>query len=266
MKHVTAIRKIIDDGQIPEAYSAIDNLLSLGPHNLEALKLKALLYHSEGRFMEEAEVWFKVLEVDKEDEDAIGFLIRQQTEDREHYYFTDDLPGGDRRFMAYPRALVSTSAIGLFGCVSFLALSRLADKYPVLGEAKVMLLNFMVLVITPWLGIVYAYMRSIKSVTIGAKGIEISTRLQAIRHPWTDLAKVYLAHTSNPKEPDLALVLVPKDTAARAIFIDLSASSSSLRARSYFLRELAKHSKSLCRKTFEQIADADLRTFRIRKF
>jgi tetratricopeptide (TPR) repeat protein len=63
MKHVTSIKKIIESGDREEAQQAIDNLLELGPNNLEALKLKAMLYSSEGRFSEEAQVWHRVLQV-----------------------------------------------------------------------------------------------------------------------------------------------------------------------------------------------------------
>ena len=129
MSHVAKIKSMLDQGEVNEAQDALENLLELGPNNVEALKLKAFLYMAQGRFNEEEKVWQKVFEVDQEDPDAIEFLQRKHMEDREHYYFTDILPEGGRRYLAYPRTLVNISLIGLIGCISFLLLTRLSDDF-----------------------------------------------------------------------------------------------------------------------------------------
>jgi hypothetical protein len=110
MLHVKQIRDIVDAGQTDEAHDALDQLWALGPHNTEALKLRAKLFEYEGRFAEEGKVWERVGSIDREDPDAVSWHLRKQLEDREHFYFTDDIPGGGRKFMAYPRSLVNTSA------------------------------------------------------------------------------------------------------------------------------------------------------------
>jgi hypothetical protein len=262
MKHVSAIQKIIARGELREAHDALESLLSLGPNNLEALKLQAMLYHGEGRFLEEAQVWHRVLTVDREDPDAINFILKQQIEDREHYYFTDELPGGGRRYMAYPRNLVTTSMIGLFGCITFLTLSRMSERYPELGHADIMLANFGLLVILPWLGIIFTWFRAVKSVTINSIGIEIATRVRLIKHTWIDLAQVCLAHNLDPENPMLSLVLIPRNSADRPVVIDLNEATSSIRAKSHLIREVAAYSKGMTRKVYDTLGLGDAKLWR----
>ena len=100
MMHVKQIRNMIDNGSYDEALSTIDNLLLLGPHNLDALKLKAFLLEGKGYFHDALRVWLHVAQVAPDDEDAIAYVQTKQLEDKEHYYFTDELPDGGRRFLA----------------------------------------------------------------------------------------------------------------------------------------------------------------------
>ncbi|MDQ3235060.1 MAG: hypothetical protein M3Q07_24895, partial [Pseudobdellovibrionaceae bacterium] len=68
MKHVNQIRKIVEQGHLDEAHKAIEDLLELGPKNLEALKLKAALFEHVGRFEDEEHQWRRIIEIDNEDE------------------------------------------------------------------------------------------------------------------------------------------------------------------------------------------------------
>jgi hypothetical protein len=240
MMHVKQIRDIVDEGRTEDAHSALDQLLALGPNNTEALKLRAQLLEFEGRFADEAKIWERIAGIDREDPDAITFLLRKQLEDREHFYFTDDLPGGGRRFMAYPRGLVNTSAMGLMGCVSFLLSTRLAGFYPILNEPAVMLGLFGLFVLLPWVGIVVSYFRSMKSVSVTTQGIAIATRLRHVELPWSDLEKVCLARSLKRDYHHLSLVLIPKDRTLSPIEIDLDQASTAIRARSYLVREIAR--------------------------
>lgn len=240
MLHVKQITDIIDEGKTDEAHQALDQLLALGPNNTEALKLRARLYEFEGRFAEESRIWDRIAQVDREDPDAVGYHLRKQLEDREHFYFTDDIPGGGRRFMAYPRRLVNTSALGLLGCIGFLVISRLAGRWPVLAEPSVMLGMFCVLVMGPWLGIISTYFCSIKAIAISAHGITVSTRVRSYEFKWSELEKVCMARSATGKGPQLALVLMPKDAARHPVEIGLDQGSTAIRARSYLIREITR--------------------------
>lgn len=261
MKHVNAIRQLLEEGQRAEAKGAIDDLLAIGPSNLEALKLKALLFSSEGRFEEEEKAWLRILEIDREDPDAIQFIIKKQIEDREHYYFTDDLAGTGRRFLAYPRLLIRISMLGLMGCVSFLMLTRILEAYPAYNRPEFILSAFGVMVISPWLGILWTYFRSVRSVSVTRRGMEISTRLRTFKFSWADLSIVSLAHSQDPNDPHLRLVLIPQSSKNRAIIIDLSEETSAIRARTYFVQELHHHCSNFTYDTFEGLSSRLTRPF-----
>lgn len=240
MLHVKEIREMIESGGDGEAHEALDQLLSLGPHNTEALKLRASLYEHEGRFADEGRIWDKIAGIDREDPDAVAFLSRRQLEDREHFYFTDDVPGGGRRFMAYPRSLVNNSAIGLVGCIAFLLSTRLAATLPIFADPTVMLGLFGMFVIVPWLAILVVYFRCIRSVTLSPQGITIATRIRSHAFHWTDLDRVCMARSFGRKGAQLSLVLIPKDQGAQTVEIDLLHGSTAIRARSYLVREITR--------------------------
>jgi tetratricopeptide (TPR) repeat protein len=235
--HIKQIQEMVDQGETTEALSALENLLLIGPNNIAGLKLRAMLYEQEGRFKQEAEIWDKIVTVDNEDFDAINYLYRRQIEDREHFYFTDDLPEGGRRYLAYPRSLVNTSIIGLLGCIFFLVLSR--TNTPIAQNPQLSLVAFGVLVMLPWLAIIFTWIKSIKHVCVNNKGISVATRLKELHFMWNDLDNVTLAHSHDPDNPRLALVLTPKDEDLPNIEIDLDSSRSAIRARSYLVKEIS---------------------------
>jgi hypothetical protein len=255
MRHVSTIKKIIDKGEFKEAMSALESLLSLGPNNLEALKLKAMLFHAEGRFIDETKVWEKILNVDREDVDAINYIFKQQNEDREHYYFTDEVPGGGRRYLAYPKALITMSMFGLFGCLAFLSISKLSDQYPWLAEAEVMLANFAAFVMLPWVGIIISYFRSVKSVSILPTGIEITTRVKLLRFQWIDVEKLCIVSNLSDGKLSLSLLVLPKVSAGKLpiVSLDLTDNSSSIRAKTYLMRDISLYSPI----TLSHISDQD---------
>ena len=97
MRHVKDIRILFEQGQQDEAFDAIDQLLSLGPNNLDALKLKALILSNRGQYREEAKLWEQIIELDNEDADAIYYFHKRYIEEREKFYFTDEIPTGGRQ-------------------------------------------------------------------------------------------------------------------------------------------------------------------------
>ena len=238
MRHVAHIKKIVEEGQRDEALVAIENLLYLGPKNLEALKLKALIFASEGKFEDETQVWLRILQIDNEDVDAIEFFLRKQHEDREHFYFTDPIANGGRRYLAYPRKMFTAALLGLFGCGVFVTISRMSTVYPVLGRPTTLLSAFGILVLLPWIAIMWSWARSLKSLSVISQGITAQTRFKSLAYKWTDLNEVVLANDGNPYDPTLWLVIRPNDIAATPLLIDLSEASSSLRARSHLIRDV----------------------------
>lgn len=240
MRHMSSIRKMVDEGQIEEASHALTNLLEIGPNNLEALKLKAELLEAEGRFKEEEQLWRKIIALEPEDNDGLMYLERKLIEDRELYYFTDDLPGGGRRFEAYPRNLITMALIGLICCTAFLTLSRLGEAFPMVKQPIVFLSAFFFLVLMPWLVLVYNYFRSLKTITVHKSGIVLSTRLRQFTFNWNELRGIAVAHHHDASKPSLELLLIPENSEREKISVNLELDTTHIRARSYFLEELER--------------------------
>lgn len=244
MKHVNAIKEIVAKGQFEEAHLALTDLLELGPHNMDALKLKAALFEHVGRFEDEDIVWRRIIDIDNEDEDAIQFFQRSQQEDREHYYFTDPLPGGGRRFLAYPRTLVGVAFAGLIGCVMFLLLTRSGAQ--LLGASPSgVLLAFLMLVVSPWFAIIYLYVRTIRSINITAAGLEVTTRFKSFHYPWASIGNIYLAHSADPMTHELRLMVLPREGARPSLSIDFGEGTSAVRARRHLIHEIRDHFKDI---------------------
>jgi tetratricopeptide (TPR) repeat protein len=240
MLHVKEIEQIVDSGDNPKAHDSLDQLLELGPKNTAALKLKAKLYEYEGRFQDQYEVWNRVVEIDREDPDAIHYFLSKQMEDREHFYFTEDSPGGGRRFMAYPKNLIQISFIGLVGCIIFLTTTRLTESYPILAVPPVTLGIFSIFVLIPWMTIVFVFFRTIKFINVSPAGFELVTRTKKRLLKWDGIKDVYLARSHKGNHRELYLVMVPKLSEKPILKIDFNQRTTALRARSYLLKEISK--------------------------
>lgn len=240
MIHLKQINQFVDNGEVEKAEGALETLLELGPKNTEAMKIQALLHERRGRFMDESKTWERIGLVDEEDPDYLKYLERRQTEEREKYYFTDELPGGGRRFLAYPRGIIYSSAAALIGCLFFLAYARTPAAVATENQVRTLTV-FAFCVIAPWLAIGIAYLKSLKSISILPSGIEIAMRFKTLTVKWVDLEHAWVVHNFGPKNPQLALLLLPKESGSRAVSIDLMESSTAIRARSHFLRAVESH-------------------------
>jgi hypothetical protein len=238
MKNVAQIQSIAESGDLNSAHQALDGLLEMGPRNVEALKLRARLYEVSGQFQQEAKIWDQIARIDRDDTDLTDYIARRQHEDRENFYFTDALPGGGKRFVAFPRRMVRAAATGLIGCVIFLVMARLAGVWPVLNQPVIMLASFALLVISPWFAILASYARSLRYVTISKEGLEIATRFKVHKMPWASVDRVILAQDDRHDTYRLSLVVMAKDDGQFNFELDFNENTTPIRARSYFVREI----------------------------
>lgn len=238
--NVAAIQQKAEAGDLRGAQDALDVLLEMGPNNLEALKLRARLHQVAGRFQQEAQMWEKISQVARDDEDLFDYLLRRQNEDRENFYFTDSLPGGGKRFLAYPRRMIRAATFGLLGCLTFLTMARLGQRFPILNHPVIMLGSFFAMVLGPWLGIMWSYSRSIRHVAVGMDGVEIATRFKVHKIPRTAVEKVYMVHDDRKTSWQLSLVVTTNDQTLPCFDIDFNENSTPIRARTHFVKELAR--------------------------
>ena len=238
MKNIAEIQNIAEAGDLQGAHHALDGLLSMGPHNIEALKLRARLFEVAGQFQQEAKIWEQVARRDQSDHDLNIYLTRRQGEDRENFYFTDSLPGGGKRFIAFPRQMVKAATMGLIGCIVFLIMARMSQQFPVLNHPVVMLSSFLLLVISPWIAILVSYMRSLRYVSVTKDGLEIATRFKIHKFNWSAIEHVYLAQDDRHDTYQLSLIVVGRDTNHPCFEMDFNESTTPIRARSYFVKEI----------------------------
>lgn len=238
MKNVAEIQSIAEAGDLSEAHSALDALLTMGPRNVEALKLRARLYEVAGRFQLEAKVWEQISKIDREDDDLTQYIMRRQNEDRENFYFTDSLPGGGKRFIAFPRKVVRSVGVGLLGCIAFMILARLSTSYPALNHPLIITASFAGFVVAPWIAILSSFVRSVRHMSITKAGLEIVIPFRTYKLAWTDVEKVYLAQDDRHDTFQLSLLVVSKDPKTPTIEMDFNENTTPIRARSYFVREI----------------------------
>lgn len=238
MKNVAEIQSIAESGDLHSAHQALDGLLEMGPRNIEALKLRARLFEVSGQFQQEAKIWDQIARIDRDDVDLSEYVSRRQHEDRENFYFTDALPGGGKRFIAYPRRMIRAGAAGIMGCALFLVMARLATVWPILNSPIIMLSSFALLVISPWFAIVHSYIRSLRYVTITKEGLEIGSRFKVHKLPWSSVDKVILAQDDRHETYRLSMVVLAKTDDLFNVEIDFNENTTSIRARSYFVREV----------------------------
>lgn len=240
MQAALQIRNSIDEGHYSEAHASLDELLSIGPNNIEALKLKSILYAHEGKFSEEDRIWEKILSIDREDPDAIYFFLRRSLEDREAFYFSDPLPNGGRRFFAHPKALINSAFFGLFGCVLFLFFSSLARQYYFFATPVVTSLTFFVFVLAPWFSIIYYYFAGLKEVELTQDGLSFATRLSRVFYRWDEIQSLSIEHVASPMMMSLTLVLLPRSEDLPGVEVDLARETSAIRARNLFVAEIRR--------------------------
>ncbi|MFK7871879.1 MAG: hypothetical protein AB8C84_01730 [Oligoflexales bacterium] len=241
MKHVNEIENMIAEGLYEDSHDALDTLLSLGPQNVNALKLRAQLYAFEGKFQDEMVTWRHIIEVDREDEEAILWFQEQLLEEREGFVFTDEIPSGGRRFITYPRSLIHWSMIGLVGCASFVLLTQSSDTYPIIMNTTFILSAFSILVILPLIFIFACFVRSLQNIDITPDGVTAATRLKTWRYEWGQIKKVHLSYTTHHLSQCLYLIFEPHDISQPALRIDLTPDKTSVRTRSLLINEITKY-------------------------
>lgn len=237
---IEKIEDLIEGGELTRAEEELEQILSLGPSNTSALKLKAELFEDQGRFEDSFSVWAKVIEIDPEDEDATEYFQLYHLEEREHFYFTDQLPNGGNRYITYPRELLRSFLFGLVGAGLFLLLTNLGRVHaPVLIKAPVILGLFAITFLGPWSYIITTYFRMVRFIVMDEDGIELAKRLKTTRIKWSEVDSTSLVHMRVNGQNRLQLVI--KSKGEETIELDLTRDKSSIRARSFFIRDLKKY-------------------------
>lgn len=265
MMHVKQIVELIEDGKSQEAEDAIEQLLALGPSNIEAMKLRAAICSRQGRFSEELEVWTKVLKIDSEDPDALHWFELQNLEEQEHHFYSDHITGGGARYITYQKGLLRPMIFGLIGSLGFTFFTNLALTHaPALIKNEVLIAGFFLVVFVPLVLVIHAFLTSMYLVTINKDGILIQTRLARYNYSWDELDNILLSHEMSLAGPKLNLFFIPKQAHKLILSIDLNPDETSIRSRRHFIQditELYKKPKSILRQNIKSIQNRKIKYF-----
>jgi hypothetical protein len=252
MKNLNTIKKIVSDGGFAEAHTALEDLLEMGPSNIEAVKLKAALFAHVGRFEDEERAWRRVVEIDNEDVDAIEYYQGLQIEDRERYYFRDPLPHGGARYLTLNRKLIAASWMGLLVVSLFLGVSRLGVNIFV-NSPYLLLYTFFGLALMSSGLIYYAFTVNLHSISITRDGLEFATRFRKRMYPWKEIDQLILGHSDDLESARLTLIVKPKDASLASVSLDLSAGQTTVAARRHVLAEIVDHYPSISHEAMSQV-------------
>jgi tetratricopeptide (TPR) repeat protein len=252
---VKGVKALINRGRFRQAHVAVDRLLVMGPNNISMLKLKGMLLAREGRFEEEARIWQRIFELYHDDEDAFNYFMHLDLEERFNFYFSDYLPGGGRRFLTQPKAVVHATLAGVVGCLLFLVVHTWGLSYRLLSLPLVSLGFFFLLVLLPWIGIFVVYLGSLREITLTREGIRLVTKLKQINLRWEEISSVYLAHSVTAYSYSLTMNLQPKKAGLGPVEIDLTHESTPIRAPSFFVREVFQRFPKVQYVAREQLAE-----------
>lgn len=223
-----------------QAESALESLLSMGPNNTAALKLKAKLYEYRGDFEGELSVWKKIHSIDNEDREAYHFFQLRQIEEFEHQHFTDILSDGSLRMLTYQKPLMWPMVGGLVGSLTFVIFTNYAQiKANALLDPRLLIALFALTVVMPFMLVTYKFFTTTYFYALDKEKFTVSTRLSERFLYWRDLEGVYLERDGGLNHAALTLVLKPKDPLVQPITVDMTPKTTCIRSRQSFLREFA---------------------------
>jgi hypothetical protein len=236
---IQEIENCVDKGAFQEAFTRIDAVLTLGPQNIHALKLKAFLFGLRGEFKKERALWKKISEIDPFDNAAMEYFFRVFWEEREFEYFTSPTQQGGRRYFANYTGLSGPSLLGLFGCFAFLALSHKTFDYAILKVPSVAFAFFLLLVVLPWLGILLAFLGGVRDLHVDPSGIEVRTRVRRYSLLWEEVEEASIVQLKPFACSRIYLVLRPKSGCEKpGLAIELG-ETAAIRAVGFVLEDVA---------------------------
>jgi tetratricopeptide (TPR) repeat protein len=235
MKHLKDAKLLLEQGDSAGALEIVENLLSLSPRNTEALKIKAFVLDSWGRFDESLALLHALGKLSSSEEEPYAELDKRIDEDRESLIYSRLTPEGRWYFQFSPMQMF-ISLIGLMGCFLFLITSPSFFDNSSAPITSGLLISFLTLVVIPWVLLLILNMQGIKKILVGLTGIHVFYGLNKIVYTWDQMGSVVIEYDTNLNEDYLRLIVYSKTTREPLFNFDISKSKSVIRARRHFVR------------------------------
>lgn len=259
MKHVNEARKLYDAGDGQGALQILDNLLDLAPRNPEALRMKAKILDSWGRFEESYRALISLSQLPNPTDEVVQEIEQRASEEREAVLFSE-LTSEGRWYYAFPGSQLWVSIVGLMGCALFL-ISSSQVNFSNANEVMAMALSFFFLVLMPSLWLAVIQMTGIKRIMVGLTGLRVCTRFREHKYQWDEFKAAVIEFDPDPRVDFLRLKLYRRGEAREAVLnLDISRNKCVVRARRHFLKNIVTYVDTVCyvsRSQSDQMSEVD---------
>jgi hypothetical protein len=240
MKHVNEAQKLFAAGDGTGALQVLENLLDLAPRNPEALRMKARILDSWGRFDESYQTLLKLSQLPNPSQDVVQEIEQRAVEERESILFSE-LTSEGRWYYSFPGSQLWVSLLGLLGCAMFL-ISSSQVNFANPNEVVAMALSFVFLVLLPCLFLAVIQLSGIKKILVGLRGMTVCTRFKEKLYTWDDLKVAVIEFDPDPRVDFLRLKLFGQgESKTPLLSLDISKGRSVVRARRHFLKNILTH-------------------------
>jgi len=235
MKHLKDAHIYLEQGDAPAALNVLEHILALAPRNTEALRLKAHILDSWGRFDDSFIILEQLsrLKLPADEEEEQTPFEQRVEEDRKDLAYSELTPEG-RVYFSFSKELVFIAMYGLVGCLIFLFAcpAYLNEKH---GLFFIGIL-FIVLILVPWVSLIFMNLKRIKKVFVGMQGIKVYKGAKKLAFEWNELSNAVIEYDPNINNQYLHLIVYGKDSKAPVLNFDISEHSADVKARRHFVR------------------------------
>ncbi len=232
-------KQLYMNGDSQGALEVVESLLALSPKNTEALKLKALILDSRGKFDESLKLLQKVANYSQiDDEDALLNLNSRLDEDRDALIYSRFTEEG-RWYFSFSPVQLFIAVFGLAGCVLFLISSPLYFHKP--GSFLFLGISFFVLVLFPWLSLFILHFQGVKKVLVSLEGIAVFHGFSKTFAKWNEIGQAVIEYDPNTSKNYLHLHLYSKDNPEVLFDFNISHKKSDVFARRHFVKSISSY-------------------------
>lgn len=245
MKHVNEAQKLFEAGDGSGALQILENLLDLAPRNPEALRIKAKILDSWGRFDESYQAMYALSQLPNPSEEVVRDIEQRASEEREGMFFSE-LTSEGRWYYSFPGSQLWVSIVGLMGCALFL-ISSSQVNFANQNEVVAMVLSFVFMVLLPSIVLTVIQLTGIKRILVGISGVKVCTRFRENHFAWDELKAAVIEYDPDPRVDFLRLKLFGQNNSQEPLInLDLSRAKSVVRARRHFLKNMMTHMDAVC--------------------
>lgn len=243
MMHIREAQAKLDQGDGSAALAICENILGLAPKNPEALRIKAVVLDSLGRFDDSMTLVQKLSQVEGLPEAGFRLIENRLLEEREASVYSELTTDG-RWYFSFPAAQVWVSLFGFIGCGVFLLLSPYlmssSDRFLELLAA------FGVLVLMPWIALLVVHCTGVKKILVGMDGVKVCFRFKSVQVAWEDVGFAVVESHPDMRAEHLRLILYGRKERSPILDFDISASHPIVRARRHFVRSVISYCDVVC--------------------